>query len=213
MIRGDKFLEILIFGKGQLAIEICGYLKFLGHKIIVVPVIPEPLWAPSLNDYCLQERIPTQSWEKFRSSDSKYQIGVSVYFDKIFKTDDISKFGKLLNIHNGPLPKYRGVNPINWALKNEEMIHGITIHQIEESIDTGEIFGQQIFQINPAVDEVEDVYRSCLEIGFPLFKEVFANIDKIEPIKQNEKDATYYSKNDYERLEDRKGFRRQNSTN
>ena len=202
-------MEILIFGKGQLAIDICSHLKLLGLTTIVVPVKPEPLWAPSLEEYCLRDRIPMQTWEEFRSSDSKYEIGISIFFDKIFKTKDISKFSKLLNIHNGPLPKYRGVNPINWALKNEERSHGVTIHQIKESIDTGEIFGQQIFQINPAVDEVEDVYQRCIEIGLPLFKQVFENLDHIEPIRQNEQDATYYSKSDYERLEERKGFRRE----
>ena len=55
----------------------------------------------------------------------------------------INKFVRLYNINNSPLPKYRGVNPIKWALKIGEDIHGVPLHLIDEGIDTGPI-GDQI---------------------------------------------------------------------
>ncbi len=201
-------MDILILGKGQLAIDVCRHLQIQGSNLIVIPVDPEPTWAPSLSEYCLREKIPTLTWEKFRLEENRYPVGVSVFFDKIFKPTDISKFKLLLNIHNAPLPKYRGVNPINWALKNGEQTHGVTIHRISETIDTGEIYGQKTFPINSETDEVEDVYKRCLKFGLELFIEVFDNLEHINPWPQNELEASYYSKHDFERLEDRKGFRR-----
>lgn len=201
-------MEIVIFGKGQLAIDICTYLHGLGFNLRVIPVNPEPNWAPSLRDFCLHMGITTFTWEKFRQAESRYPLGLSVFYDKIFKSPDIAKFDKLLNIHNAPLPKYRGVNPINWALKNEEKNHGVTIHQINESIDEGDIYGQRLFPIDPETDEVEDVYERCLSAGLELFKYVFENLQSIIPSIQNEMEASYYSKVDFERLAERKDFRR-----
>lgn len=44
-----------------------------------------------------------------------------------------------INFHFGLLPKYRGADPIFWQLKNKESIGGITIHYMNEEIDTGDI--------------------------------------------------------------------------
>jgi methionyl-tRNA formyltransferase len=47
------------------------------------------------------------------------------------------------NIHFSLLPAYRGSDPVFWQLKNGETTGGITIHQIDESFDTGPIIYQQ----------------------------------------------------------------------
>ena len=44
------------------------------------------------------------------------------------KQNFIDSCKNIINLHNSPLPKYRGVRPINWALKNGEHSHGVTIH-------------------------------------------------------------------------------------
>lgn len=46
----------------------------------------------------------------------------------------------LLNTHVGITPKYRGVHGGYWALANNDREHcGVTVHLIDEGIDTGEI--------------------------------------------------------------------------
>ena len=42
----------------------------------------------------------------------------------------------------------RGVNPVNWALKNNETSHGVTLHHISEGVDSGDIIDQEFFNIN-----------------------------------------------------------------
>lgn len=44
-----------------------------------------------------------------------------------------------VNVHGGLLPEYRGSNPIQWALLNDETETGVTIHYMTEEFDQGDI--------------------------------------------------------------------------
>ena len=105
------------------------------------------------------------------------------------------------------MPKYRGVNPINWALKNKEPIHGVTLHHIDEGIDTGDIIDQEIFDINENL-EVIDVYRLCIDAGKKVIERSLLNIESINPSIQDESKSSYYSMDDFEKLGNRKYFTR-----
>lgn len=201
---------IVIFGKGQLAIDICDFLISQGNEILVIPVTPEPEWSPSLLTHCQQKKIQTVSFNELKNTSNRLGLGVSIYFDKIFKQDLIDRFDLLLNVHNSPLPKYRGVNPINWALKNEEKEHGVTLHRVEAGIDTGPVYGFRKFPIDAEKLEVEDLYNMCLREAFRLFCEVFPVLDQILPVSQIESEATYYSAENRNQLGDRLGIRRVN---
>lgn len=54
-----------------------------------------------------------------------------------------------VNFHDGPLPRYAGLNAPLWALMNGETRHGITWHKIEGGIDEGDILEQALFDIAP----------------------------------------------------------------
>lgn len=53
-----------------------------------------------------------------------------------------------LNIHNGPLPRYRGMLPNFWQMYHDECMAGTTIHRINEGIDEGAILVQSQTPIN-----------------------------------------------------------------
>ena len=57
------------------------------------------------------------------------------------------------------------------GVKNNEVEHGITIHEITPGIDDGPIVGQLKYSIYPQFDEVVDVYRRSLEYGWILFQQ------------------------------------------
>lgn len=63
-----------------------------------------------------------------------------------------------LNIHPSLLPKYRGAAPINWAIINGEKKTGITIMQMAEELDAGDIILQEEIAIGPeeASDQLHD---------------------------------------------------------
>lgn len=73
---------------------------------------------------------------------------ISMSFNQILKKEIIS-FPRLgfINCHAGALPFYRGRNPLNWVLINGESSFGITVHYVDEGIDTGDIIEQWLFPI------------------------------------------------------------------
>ncbi|WP_419742883.1 methionyl-tRNA formyltransferase [Paraclostridium dentum] len=82
---------------------------------------------------------------------------VCVNFDQILKKDIINlpTIG-CINTHASLLPKYRGRAPLNWAMINGEQYSGVTVHFIDEGIDTGDIILQEKIKID------EDDYISDL---------------------------------------------------
>lgn len=53
-----------------------------------------------------------------------------------------------INIHYGALPKYAGLSPYYWHLHNKENSYGVTLHRIDEKLDSGGIIEQVISPIN-----------------------------------------------------------------
>ncbi|OUX18435.1 MAG: hypothetical protein CBE17_01675 [Gammaproteobacteria bacterium TMED257] len=200
-----------LFGKGELAIY-CAELylsKYNKDSLKIIPVIPEPTWTESLVAWSEKNSIEIIDYKLIDNIDIVIgSIGLSIYFDKIFKTELIKKFDRLCNIHNSPLPKYRGVNPINWALKNNEESHGVTLHIIDKGIDTGDILDQNIFSINQNM-EVSDVYNLCIESGKELLNKNLFKLDSLNQRIQINENASLYTKLDFNKLEERKYFTRQ----
>ena len=58
---------------------------------------------------------------------------------------------KTINCHAGKLPFYRGRNILNWVLINDEREFGITVHYVDEGIDTGDIILQRVFPITDKI--------------------------------------------------------------
>lgn len=94
---------------------------------------------------------------------TKCAILASMSYDQIFGREilGIPEFGTI-NCHAGRLPFYRGRNVLNWALINDEPSFGITVHYIDEGIDTGDIILQETF----AITDFDD-YKSLLNISVP----------------------------------------------
>jgi methionyl-tRNA formyltransferase len=103
---------------------------------------------------------------------------VSMSFNQIFKTRIIN-LARLttINCHAGKLPFYRGRNILNWALINDEKEFGITVHFIDEGIDTGDIISQQMFTIDDNDTYLTLLQRSYSGCADVLYKAVRQFID------------------------------------
>ena len=211
--------KVIVMGKGKLAIKVAQWFySHTGYQLIaIIPVIPEPTWTSSISKWAAKRNITIIESGHFKDIPNvlneswNIDLVVSVTYDKIIKEWFIKKCKKIINIHNGPLPKYRGVSPINWALKNNESDHGVTIHEITPGIDDGDIIALVKFSIYPEFEEVIDVYKKCLDYGWELFKKTIPLLDQIVPIKQNDKNATYYNLNQNTLLEERRYFTKKSS--
>jgi methionyl-tRNA formyltransferase len=211
--------QSIVLGKGTLAIRIAEwFLKSPDYELVeVVPVVPEPVWTDSLIDWAKATGIPYvasghyKDLEILKRHQQTIGLAFSVFYDKIIKEWFIAHCARILNLHNGPLPRYRGVSPINWALKNNETKHGLTIHEITPGIDDGPIVAQLEYSIYPEFDDVRDVYQRALEYGWLLFQQTMPLLDRIEPRPQDHSLASYYSARENHLLGERRGFTRQES--
>jgi methionyl-tRNA formyltransferase len=211
--------HVIVMGKGTLAIRVANwFLKAPDYELIqVVPVMPEPVWTDSFINWAEENGISFVKSGHYKdisgvkNEDWKTDLVFSVFYDKIIKQWFISRCNRILNLHNGPLPRYRGVSPINWALKNNETKHGVTIHEITPGIDDGPVIAQLEYSIYPAFDEVIDVYRRALEYGWVLFQQTMPLLERIEPRPQDNALSTYYSTNQNHLLDERRSFTRQMS--
>jgi methionyl-tRNA formyltransferase len=115
--------------------------------------------------------------EKISSLDAN--LFVSMSFNQILK-DKIINFPHLgfINCHAGALPFYRGRNPLNWALINGEERFGITVHYVDEGIDTGDIINQEFYSIEDSDDYSTLLSKAIYECANVL-------IDAIELIETN----------------------------
>jgi methionyl-tRNA formyltransferase len=114
-------------------------------------------------------------------------IIISAYYRKIFPKTlfDASKLG-VINIHPSLLPYYRGPVPTAWAIINNEKEFGITIHQVDAGIDTGDILVQKKYDIDE--DETGyELYLRAMEKGAKLLIDNFDDIihNKNKPKKQS----------------------------
>jgi len=127
--------------------------------------------------------------DEFISAVEKYKcdLFVSMSFNQIFKSKiiNLTKY-KIINCHAGKLPFYRGRNVLNWVLINDEQEFGITVHFVDEGIDTGDIILQKTFNISDQDNYgtlLEKAYIECPNILYKavlLFKK-----GKIKSYKQN----------------------------
>ena len=77
-------------------------------------------------------------------------IGLSISAPWIFKKIHIDKFyGLLYNIHNQPLPKFKGAGGSSWRIMMNDYNGGSCIHYLSEGIDDGEIVDKVDFKFSP----------------------------------------------------------------
>lgn len=108
---------------------------------------------------------------------------------------DIPKLG-CLNIHPALLPKYRGRFSTAHAIANGEKYTGVTVHWMDEGIDSGPIILQRRFPIDQN-DTAKSLYNKFTEVGLQLFKrfvKMWLSDKNIPSTPQDEKLASYYPK-------------------
>ncbi len=85
-----------------------------------------------------------------------------------------------LNFHDGPLPRYAGLNAPVWAILNGETRHGVTWHLIEGGVDAGRIVVARPIDIAP--DETAFTLNAkCYAAALESFPEVVAELSRGAP--------------------------------
>ncbi len=98
-----------------------------------------------------------------------------------------------LNVHFSLLPKYRGASPVQKALLDGEAKTGITIFELNEKMDEGDILVQEEVNVFPDENAAELEARLA-QNGANLLIKAIAQIDKLKHRKQDHSQATYAPK-------------------
>lgn len=109
-----------------------------------------------------------------------------------------------INVHGAPLPKYRGLMPAFWVLRNGETKTATTVHDLEAKLDDGDILVQRQIEITRE-DTWDSLVRKTKSAGAKALVEAVKQIKAgtVERKPNREEEATYFS---FPNAEDRKIF-------
>jgi len=187
--------------KAKRTINIFGIAFFInyGVKFILNYLNPKESVKSVLN----RNRIPiiylskgvnhTDSLEIIRSY--KPDLLISIAGNQIFKQPLIDLAPKgCLNLHTALLPKYRGLMPSFWVLKNNETETGVSVFFVDKGIDSGPIIVQKRLPINPDMSQAELIKKSK-KLGMDA---ILAAIELIQQDNYNlipnpEEEKTYFT--------------------
>lgn len=178
------------------------------HEVAAVVTQPDrpvgrgqKMQFPPVKELALQHNLPVLQPERIKKVNydqvlSFYNpdIIVVVAYGRIIPPEVLAlpKYG-CLNIHASILPKYRGAAPIQWAIINGERHTGVTIMQLDEGLDTGNIISFEQVDILDD-DDTQSVGNMLSVMGGELLLKVLDRIEaagKVESVPQNHEEATY----------------------
>ena len=160
-----------------------------GRKIVFSPVKQAALEA---GIKVLQpEKLGKSAVEEMRGIPA--DVIVVAAYGKILRPSvlHMTKFG-CLNVHASLLPKYRGAAPIQWAVLNGEKESGVTIMQMDEGLDTGDILYQE--KIPLSLDETSgSLFEKLSHLGGPALLHVLDLLEegKLRPLPQGDCPTEY----------------------
>jgi len=98
------------------------------------------------------------------------------------------------NIHEGKLPEYRGAHIMNWQIINGEKEAGISLHQMTDKFDEGDIISYKTVSIN-FFDDINSLYDKLIKLIPYLLSDLDLFLKNQKSIiKQNNEKAHYYKR-------------------
>lgn len=135
-----------------------------------------------------------EAQEEFRAIGADLAIVASYGLILPKEVLDAPKYG-CINIHASLLPRYRGAAPINRVVMDGEKVTGVTLQQMDEGLDTGDILSIRETEIGEKECAGELFDRLAVmgkEMMLELLPDVFAG--KLHPVPQKHEDSTYAAK-------------------
>ena len=148
---------VFISGTGSNLKSLIKFSKLKKSPIIIKMIISNNYRAKGLqyaNIYNIKKKVfdfkNTLSEKKVINELKKNDVHLICLagFMKILSKTFIKNFkGKILNIHPSLLPKYKGLNTHERAIRNKDKYSGCTVHFVNSRLDSGEIINQKKVRI------------------------------------------------------------------
>jgi len=200
-------MKVLFMGTPEIAAKVLEAILKSNHQVIgVVTQEDKPkgrgkeMAMPPVKELALEHGIEVfqphilkteESVNRLKEFDA--DIYVVVAYGKLLSKEilDIPRFG-CVNVHASLLPKYRGSAPIQWSIIDGERVTGVTVMQMDEGMDTGDMLFKAAVEIDDK-DTADSLYDKLSEAGAALIVDALDAIEKgdIHPVKQDDTQATY----------------------
>ena len=200
-------MRIVFMGTPDFAVPCLEKLNNSRHKVVGVFSQPDKpvgrkqvLTPPPVKDYATENGIPVFQPERIKNSNVSEiikelnpDIIVVVAYGKILPSEvlNAAEYG-CINVHASLLPKYRGAAPIQWAVLNGDKKTGVSIMQMDEGLDTGDVILVRECEIGENETSAE-LFDKLSFIGSDALIEALDLIEskKANPQKQPEGDFGY----------------------
>lgn len=203
-------MKVLFMGTPDFAVSALEALIQSEHEVVGVVTQPDKpkgrgkeMQFPPVKECAVKYNIPVYQPVKVKTPEGVETLrsfGADIFvvaaFGQILSKEilDMPKYG-CINIHASLLPKYRGAAPIQWAVINGDKQSGVTIQQMNEGIDTGDIWLKSVVDLEPK-ETGESLYEKLSKTGAELVLQVLLIIEegKVKPEKQDESLSTHVGK-------------------
>jgi phosphoribosylglycinamide formyltransferase-1 len=180
-LTGPKKIRTAVFisGAGSNLKNLIKFSKIKKNPISIDLVISNISKAKGLK-YADQSSIDKKifNFENFKDTEKKILILLKkkkikficlAGFMKILSNDFIKIFnGKIINIHPSLLPKYKGLNTHERAIKNKDKFTGCTVHHVTARLDSGKVILQKKIKIG-AKDNANSLVKKVLKLEHKLY--------------------------------------------
>ena len=201
-------MRIVFAGTPKFAVESLAILHKSDHEIIAVYCQPDRpkgrgkvLTACPVKLYAEQHNLLVIQPEDFSNGQNQKEFAslnpdvmVVAAYGQILPINALQtpKFG-CINIHASLLPRWRGAAPIERAILSGDKETGISIMQMNEGLDTGDVLLTQKHLISNN-ETSQSLTESLSSIGAELILETLDRLNELPVIPQNNDDATYAKK-------------------
>ena len=200
-------MKIIFMGTPDFSVGTLDALVRAGHEIILVVSQPDKpkgrgheLAPTAVKTAALRHGLKVFQPKKLRDpetvkvlEDTPADVIVVIAYGQIVPPAvlHMKKYG-CINVHGSLLPKYRGAAPIQWAVIDGEKESGVTIMQMDEGLDTGDM----LLKGTVALEEKEtsgSLFEKISALGASLCVEALEKLEKgeLKPEKQGESTTEY----------------------
>lgn len=159
-------MKVVFMGTPDFGVATLESIIAAGHQVAAVVTQPDKpkgrgkeMQFTPVKEEALKYGIPVFQPEKIKEPEAvatlkklDADIAVVVAFGQIVSKEILEMYPYgCINVHASLLPAYRGAAPYQWAVINGEKVSGVTVQQMNEGVDTGDIISQK--QVEIASDE------------------------------------------------------------
>ncbi len=199
-------MRIAFLGTPAFAVPPLEALLRAGHAVVAVVAQPDrpagrgqAIREPATKVWARPHGLPVLQPGKVRDGKLATELSalrpdalVVAAYGRILGTDllRLAPFGSI-NVHGSLLPRWRGAAPIQWAVASGDRETGVTIMQMDEGLDTGDILLQRAIPIGPD-DTAESMSVRVAELGAEALLAALEGLARgaIVPVRQDPAQAT-----------------------